>query len=238
MKGLANLVERQGRFGDTELVHLNPVEVKMLENMSPTGRLTTNPTTGKKEAFLNFLIPAIVAVGTAASGAKQSRKAQKRAEEQAQTRALIEGAAPNIANVQEVIPEDIQGTDVSGLEAALEAIEYGEDPPLPTEDIIPSDLSEEELVALLEQSGGLESLMMADGGPVGTPNDVYYFGVPQIMGMMQDPDPQIQQVGMQLAGQMEAMPEASMVPATMDQIRTMAYGGAISEERLNNARLR
>ena len=141
MKGLANLVERQGRFGDTELVHLNPVEVKMLENMSPTGRLTTNPTTGKKEAFLNFLIPAIVAVGTAAYGAKQSRKAQKRAEEQAQTRALIEGAAPNIANVQEVIPEDIQGTDVSGLEAALEAIEYGEDPPLPTEDIIPSDLS-------------------------------------------------------------------------------------------------
>ena len=43
---------------------------------------------------------------------------------------------------------------------------------------------------------------------------------------------------MQLAGQMEAMPDASMVPATMDQIRGMAYGGAISEERLNNQRLR
>ena len=182
----------------------------------------------------------VTAVGTAAYGAKQSRKAQKRAEEQAQTRALIEGSAPNIANVQEVVPENVQGTDVSGLAAALDAIEYGGDVPLPTEDPIPSDLSEEELVALLEQSGGLEGLIpqMADGGPVGTPNDVYYFGVPQIMGMMQDPDPQIQQVGMQLAGQMEAMPEAGMVPATQDQIRTMAYGGAISEERLNNARLR
>ena len=67
----------------------------------------------------------VLAVGTSAYGAKQSRKAQRRAEEQAQTRALIEGSAPNIANVQEVVPEDIQGTDVSGLEAALEAIEYG-----------------------------------------------------------------------------------------------------------------
>ena len=105
---------------------------------------------------------------------------------------------------------------------------------------IPTDLSEEDLAMLIE-SGGIESLlpqMAADGGPVGTPNDVYYFGVPQIMGMMQDPDPQIQQVGMQLAGQMETMPDAEMVPASMDQIRTMAYGGAISEERLNNQRLR
>jgi len=188
--------------------------------------------------FPLFAAIAALTAGSAAYGAKQSRKAQRRAEEQAQTRALIEGSAPNIANVQEVIPEDIQGTDVSGLEAALEAIEYGEDVPLPTEDIIPSDLSEEELLALLEQSGGLESLMMADGGPVGTPDDVYYFGVPQIMGMMQDPNPQIQQVGMELASQMEAMPDAGMVPATQDQIRGMAYGGAVSEERLNNARLR
>jgi hypothetical protein len=119
----------------------------------------------------------------------------------------------------------------------------GGQPPVPGEDAamgaMPTDLSEEELIEIIE-SGGLEGLLpqMADGGPVGTPNDVYYFGVPQIMGMMQDPDPQIQQVGMQLAGQMEAMPEAGMVPATQDQIRTMAYGGAISEERLNNARLR
>ena len=186
----------------------------------------------------------VTTIGSAAYGASQSRKAQKRAEENAQTRALIEGSAPNIAMVKEVIPEEVQGSEVTGLEAALDAMDYeGGQPPIPgaaEQGVMPTDMSEEELMMMLEQQGGLEGLMpqMADGGPVGTPNDVYYFGVPQIMGMMQDPDPQIQQVGMQLAGQMEAMPDAGMVPATMDQIRTMAYGGAISEERLNNARLR
>ena len=187
----------------------------------------------------------VTAAGTAAYGAKQARKAQKRAREDQRFRELIAGSAPNISQVQEVLPEDVVGSEVAGLEAALKAMDYeGGQPPVPGEDAakgaMPTDLSEEDLAMLME-SGGLEGLftqMAADGGPVGTPNDVYYFGVPQIMGMMQDPDPQIQQVGMQLAGQMEAMPDAGMVPATQDQIRTMAYGGAISEERLNNQRLR
>ena len=185
------------------------------------------------------------AAATTAYSAKQSRKAQKRAREDQRFRELIEGSAPNISQVQDVAPEEVMGSEVTGLEEALKAMDYqGGQPSVPGQDdaamgAMPTDLSEEELMALLE-SGGLEGLLpqMADGGPVGTPGDVYYFGVPQIMGMMQDPDPQIQQVGMQLAGQMEAMPDASMVPATMDQIRGMAYGGAISEERLNNQRLR
>ena len=186
----------------------------------------------------------VTAVGTAAYGAKQSRKAQKRAEENAQTRALIEGSAPNIAMVKEVVPEEIQGSEVAGLEAALDAMDYeGGQPPIPgaaEQGVLPTDMSEEELMMMLEQQGGLEGLMpqMADGGPVGTPADVYYFGVPQIMGMMQDPDPQIQQVGMQLADQMEMMPDAGMVPATQQQIQTMANGGRISSERLNQQRLR
>ena len=192
-----------------------------------------------------FVITATI-INSAVSG-KRQKKAQRRAEAQQRYRDLIEGSAPNIANVQEVIPEEITGSEVAGLEAALRAMDYqGGQPPVPGQDdamgamgTMPTDLSEEELAALIE-SGGLEDLLpqMADGGPVGTPNDVYYFGVPQIMGMMQDPNPQIQQVGIQLASQMEAMPDAGMVPATMDQIRGMAYGGAISEERLNNARLR
>jgi hypothetical protein len=201
-------------------------------------------TFGLSAATLAAIGSAAVGVGTAAYSAKQSRKAQKRAREDQRFRELIAGSAPNISQVQEILPEDIQGSDVAGLEAALRAMDYqGGQPPVPGEDAamgaMPTELSEEELIEIIE-SGGLEGLLpqMADGGPVGTPNDVYYFGVPQIMGMMQDPDPQIQQVGMQLAGQMEAMPEARMVPATQDQIRTMAYGGAISEERLNNARLR
>jgi len=186
----------------------------------------------------------VTSIGTAAYGASQQRKAQRRAEENAQTRALIEGSAPNIAMVKEVVPEEVQGSDVSGLEAALKAMDYeGGQPPVPgaaEQGVMPTDMSEEELMAILEQQGGLEGLMpqMADGGPVGTPSDVYYFGVPQIMGMMQDPDPQIQQVGMQLADQMEMNPDAGMVPATQQQIQTMANGGQISSERLNQQRLR
>ena len=195
---------------------------------------------------MTFIVTSIViATGTAAYGASQQRKAQKRAEENAQTRALIEGSAPNIAMVKEIVPEEVQGSDVSGLEAALKAMDYeGGQPPIPgapEQGVLPTDMSEEELMMMLEQQGGLEGLLpqaMADGGPVGTPGDVYYFGVPQIMGMMQDPDPQIQQVGMQLADQMEMTPDAGMVPATQQQIQTMANGGRISSERLNQERLR
>ena len=177
------------------------------------------------------------AAATTAYSAKQARKAQRKAREDQRFRELIEGSAPNISNVQEVAPEEVMGSEVAGLEEALKAMDYqGGQPPVPGQDdamgAMPADLSEEDL-AMLMQSGGLEGLLpqMADGGPVGTPNDVYYFGVPQIMGMMQDPDPQIQQVGMQLAGQMETMPDAGMVPATQDQIRTMAYGGAVEPKK-------
>ena len=80
MKGLADLIERQGRFGDTELVHVNPTEVKILESLSPTGKLTRNPKTGKREAFIGALIASLIVGGaTAAYSAKQGRKAQKKA---------------------------------------------------------------------------------------------------------------------------------------------------------------
>ena len=54
-----------GRYGDTELVHMNPYEVQGLAAMSPTGQLTKNPVTGQPEAFLPFLAPLIgKALGT------------------------------------------------------------------------------------------------------------------------------------------------------------------------------
>ena len=198
---------------------------------------------------MSFIAAAIIgATATAAATAyssRQARKAQRRAREDQRLRELIEGSAPNISNVQEVVPEEVIGSEVAGLEEALKAMDYeGGQPPIPgmpQQGVMPTDMSEEELMAILEQQGGLEGLLpqgMADGGPVGTPSDVYYFGVPQIMGMMQDPDPQIQQVGMQLADQMEMMPDAGMVPATQQQIQTMANGGQISSERLNQQRLR
>ena len=184
------------------------------------------------------VLAALTTVGTTAYSSNKARKAQKKAREDANLRELIEGAAPNISNVSDVIPEEVQGTDVAGLERALAAMEYGEEVPLPAAEMDPmANLSEEELAALLEESG-IAGQLMASGGPVGTPEDVYYFSVPQVMGMMQDPNPQIQGVGMQLADIMSSTPGMEMVPATRDQITMMAEGGPISEERLNNQRLR
>ena len=187
-------------------------------------------------SFANIAIASIVvSAGTAAYGARQQRKAQKKAREDARYARFVDGSLTQLPAPAEIVPEDIMGTDVAGIEETLKAMDYqGGQPPIPgIEDLTQATAADEEaLAALLEEQGIAELLpQMADGGPVGTPNDVYYFGVPQIMGMMQDPDPQIQQVGMQLAGQMEAMPEASMVPATMDQIRTMAYGGAVEPKK-------
>lgn len=55
--GVANNLAQYGRFGDSQLVHMNPIEVQMLSRLSPTGQLTRNPATGQPEAFLPFLAP-------------------------------------------------------------------------------------------------------------------------------------------------------------------------------------
>ena len=57
LQGVADLLANQGRYGDSMLVHMNPVEVQGLASMSPTGSLTINPETGQPEAFLPFLAP-------------------------------------------------------------------------------------------------------------------------------------------------------------------------------------
>lgn len=69
LKGIADEIESHGRFGDTELVHLNPVEVAGLAALSPTGKLSINPVTGKKEAFLPLLLPIIASYGGSALAA-------------------------------------------------------------------------------------------------------------------------------------------------------------------------
>ena len=48
LQGMANLLEEQGRYGDTELVHMSKPEVRGLASL---GRLTRNPETGLIEAF-------------------------------------------------------------------------------------------------------------------------------------------------------------------------------------------
>ena len=181
----------------------------------------------------------VLAVGTAAYGKRQANKARDRAEANAQTQALIEGSAPSISNVGEVVAEDVQGSAAADISESLKAMDYlaEEKVPFPNFDEETAGMNPmegqipEELAMLLEAESQQGIMGMASGGAVGTPEDVYYFGVPQIMGMMQDPNPQIQGVGMQLADQMATMPDAGMVPATANQIQTMAMGGAVTAKK-------
>ena len=55
----AKNVANQGRFGDSMLLHVNPVEMKGLASAMP---LTVNPQTGQPEAFLPFLAPILGSV--------------------------------------------------------------------------------------------------------------------------------------------------------------------------------
>ena len=57
LQGIADLLATRGRYGDSMMVHMNPIEVEGLASMSPTGSLTINPDTGQPEAFLPFLAP-------------------------------------------------------------------------------------------------------------------------------------------------------------------------------------
>ena len=78
----ANELSGLGRFGDTTMVHMNPIEVAMMDHYVPGG-LTRNPHTGKPEAFLPFLIPVLLGAalsgGTAAAQGADWKKALKSA---------------------------------------------------------------------------------------------------------------------------------------------------------------
>ena len=67
LQGTADNLAKHGRYGDSMLVHMNPIEVQGIAALSPRG-LTTNPVTGQPEAFA-FLIPMLGSMlGTAALG--------------------------------------------------------------------------------------------------------------------------------------------------------------------------
>ena len=69
LQGVADLLATRGRYGDSMMVHMNPIEVEGLASMSPTGSLTINPDTGQPEAFLPFLLPHLGGiVGSALAG--------------------------------------------------------------------------------------------------------------------------------------------------------------------------
>ena len=64
MQPMAQQMAQQGRYGDSMMVHMNPIEVAGIASLSPTGQLTTNPMTGQPEAFL----PALLLGGLSALG--------------------------------------------------------------------------------------------------------------------------------------------------------------------------
>lgn len=68
MQPMAEQMAQQGRYGDTMLVHMNPIEVEGIAALSPTGQLTTNPVTGQPEAFLPILAAIASGIGGSALG--------------------------------------------------------------------------------------------------------------------------------------------------------------------------
>lgn len=59
--GKARELAKKGRYGDSMLMHVNPLEVAML---AKTGRITINPDTGMPEAFF-FLLPLLASLASA-----------------------------------------------------------------------------------------------------------------------------------------------------------------------------
>jgi len=74
MKGQAQKLAKQGRYGDSMLVHMNPAEVDILRKTSPIGDLTINPKTGQPEAFVQFIPAALATVGAFAGGKSKQQQ--------------------------------------------------------------------------------------------------------------------------------------------------------------------
>ena len=67
LKKTARQLAAKGRYGDTMLLHVNPLEVAGLASLLPNGRLPINPATGLPEAF--FFLPFLSSLFGAAAPA-------------------------------------------------------------------------------------------------------------------------------------------------------------------------
>jgi hypothetical protein len=106
LQGMAENLAQHGRYGDSMLVHMNPIEVQGIASLSPTGRLTTNPVTGQQEAFLPFLAPLLGgALGLGAGGS-----------------ALLSGALTTIASGGDLKKGILSGLTSFGLGKIMDAI--------------------------------------------------------------------------------------------------------------------
>ena len=71
LERMAEALAQKGRYGDSEMVHMNPLEIAALEEMFGQ-EMTTNPETGQPEAFA-FLIPLIASLAGGLGSAAVSK---------------------------------------------------------------------------------------------------------------------------------------------------------------------
>ena len=170
---------------------------------------------------MHIIASVVVGVASIASGARQAKKSRDTQKEQSlMQRLTIEGQAPQLLDIGtqfEQTPQ-IAGSELS---ESLQNLRY--DPESSFMDILGSQQQQDIPPEVLEQLMQEQQGQYASGGPIGRPEDTYYFTVEDIEGMMQEPDPMVQQVGAGLAQQVG--PEMGAVPATPSQLQMMAQGG-------------
>ena len=130
----ANQLASRGRYGDTMMVHMNPIEVDALAKLSPTGQLTTNPHTGQPEAFLpllfSMLAPSLLGgtalgatlgtVGASALGSGLGTIAEGGSLQEGLTAGLMSGVTGGL--LKGVMPEGFDLLGKGATEAVPEAI--------------------------------------------------------------------------------------------------------------------
>ena len=129
LQGIADLLATRGRYGDSMMVHMNPVEVQGLASMSPTGSLTINPDTGQPEAFLPFLAPILAGMGgSALAGTAAATAIGLGGLSGAALGAIASGATTAIieGDLKKGIVSGLTGFGIGkGLEAGMQALSGG-----------------------------------------------------------------------------------------------------------------
>jgi hypothetical protein len=258
MKGLqkeADKVKKAGRYGDTELVHINKDELKGLASIMP---MTRNPETGQPEMFMatimaalatlwNVVAPYLASAGMAAAGAAGSTGVKMLGQKYLGgdggspiSPGDVSGQTRGVSSPKDMLPGGTE-VDVSGIEFGADAGFGGNKG---------GGGDEAGIMALLQaMSGGggggggsslrneqasvlsdedWEELGFARGGAVGNPDNVFYFSSPQIQNMRMAPDPMTQNMGNMLNQQQQG---GAPVPATVPQIQQMALGGPVTAKK-------
>ena len=170
-------------------------------------------------AWVALATSVVMGAANMAAGKKRA-KAQAEAQQQA---AYIEGSAPLIPQANQLEIESIgeeavaAGADAPDFRDSLAGTydsDYYESQDFNKEGAPQEIPPELEALLMQQQTSGQEptNVQFANsGGPVGLPQDVYYFSMPKINQMTMDQDPGVRNVGNAMMGQMEGNPGMGMV---------------------------